>query len=172
MSCALTQGYTLDCADGIGGIKKIYVTELANKSTLTEASGVVTAFTLSSGKKFWAYDLIKETGNFTEDQTKSVANGTVFYDQKLTFTIRKLQASLQQELRLLAQNDLMIIVLDRNGIYWLLGKTNGVDLITRGGASGTAMGDMNGYTLNFEGKEERPMPQVSSGLIAALTSPA
>ena len=35
MACALTQGYTLDCADSVGGIKKIYVTELANKSTLT-----------------------------------------------------------------------------------------------------------------------------------------
>lgn len=172
MSCALTQGYTLDCADSIGGIKKIYVTELGNKSAITAASGIITSFTLNSGKKFWTYELVKETSNWTEDQTKSVANGTVFNDQKLMFTVRKMQPSLQQELKLLAQNELMIIVLDRNGIYWLLGENNGMDLITRNGASGTAMGDFNGYTLNFEGKEEAPAKQVSANLIASLTTPA
>jgi hypothetical protein len=172
MSCALTQGYTLDCADSIGGIKTIYVTELGNKSAITSASGIITAFTLTSGKKFWAYELVKETGNFTEDQTKSVANGTVFQDQKLSFTVRKMQPSLQQELKLLAQNQLMVIVLDRNNTYWLLGENNGMDLITRSGASGTAMGDFNGYTLNFEGKEENPAKKVTSSLIASLTAPA
>jgi hypothetical protein len=59
MACLLTSGYTLDCADSVGGIKKIYITELANKGSITAASGIITAFTLSAGKKFFTYELHK-----------------------------------------------------------------------------------------------------------------
>ena len=172
MACALTQGYTLDCADSVGGIKKIYVTELANKSTLTAASGVITAFTLSTGKQFWTYELQKETSNLVENITRNEANGTTFYEQVLQFTIRKMAASLRNEIKLLAQNRVMIIVLDRNGKYWLVGESNGAEMTNSTGATGTAFGDFNGYTLNFRALEEAPMQEVTSGLISTLTSPA
>ncbi len=45
MSCALTQGYTLDCRDSLGGIVEVYFTEAANVTASTEASGVITALT-------------------------------------------------------------------------------------------------------------------------------
>ena len=172
MACNLTSGYSLDCADSVGGIKKIYVTELANKNTLTAASGVITAFTLSTGKQFWTYELQKETSNLVENITRNEANGTTFYEQVLQFTIRKMAASLRNEIKLLAQNRVMIIVLDRNGKYWLLGENNGAEMTNSTAATGTAMGDFNGYTLNFRGTEEAPAQEVSSGLIATLTSPA
>ena len=172
MACALTQDITLGCRDSVGGIKTIYVTELANKSTLTSASGVITAFTLSTGKQFWQYDLEKEVGSFTENIQTSVENGTVFYEQDVTFSIHKVQASLQQELKLLAQNRVMVIVLDRNGKYWLFGETNGCDLQPSTAASGRTMGEFNGYTLNLKGKEPAPANEVSSNLIATLIAPA
>ena len=170
MACALTQGYTLDCRDSVGGVKTIYVTELANKASITTASGTITAFTLTAGKKFWTYELMKETANLTENITTSDTNGTLFYDQNLTFTIRKMQASLSQEIKLLAQNRLMIIVLDRNGKYWLLGQNNGAELQPSTANTGTAFGDMNGYSLVFKTKEESPMNEVASNLIAGLTT--
>ena len=61
MSCALTSGFTLPCRDGVGGVKTIYITELANFASATIASGVVTALTLDTGKKFWTYELTEET---------------------------------------------------------------------------------------------------------------
>jgi outer membrane protein assembly factor BamB len=170
MACALTQGYTLDCRDSVGGIKTIYVTELANKSSITAASGTITAFTLTAGKKFWTYELMKETAALTENITTSDTNGTLFFEQDLTFTIRKMQASLSQEIKLLAQNRLMIIVLDRNGKYWLLGENNGAELQPSTSVTGTAFGDMNGYNLVFKAKEESPMNEVASNLITSLTT--
>jgi len=172
MACALTSGYTLYCADSVGGIKKKYYTELANKSTLTSASGVITAFTLSTGKQFFTYELQKETSNVVENITRNEANGTTFYEQVLQFTVRKLQASLRNEIKLLAQNRVMIIALDRNGKYWLLGECNGCEMTNSTAGTCTAMGDFNGYTLNFRGTEEAPMQEVSSGLISTLTAPA
>ena len=170
MACLLTSGYTLDCADSVGGIKKIYITELANKASITAASGIITAFTLSAGKKFFTYELQKETSNLVENITRNSVNGTTFYEQVLQFTIRKMAASLRNEIKLLAQNNVMIIVLDRNGKYWLLGENNGCEMTNSTAATGTAMGDFNGYTLNFQGMEEAPCQEVSSGLIAALTA--
>lgn len=170
MPCVLTSGYTLDCADSVGGIKKIYITELANKSSVTAASGIITAFTLSAGKKFFTYELQKETSNLVENITRNSANGTTFYEQVLQFTIRKMAASLRNEIKLLAQNQVMIIVLDRNGKYWLLGEQNGCEMTNSTAATGTAMGDFNGYTLNFQGMEEAPCQEVSSNLIAGLTA--
>ena len=56
MACAIVSGYALDCRDTVGGIKKIYITELANVTTVSEnASGYVTAITKSS--KFFTYEL-------------------------------------------------------------------------------------------------------------------
>lgn len=169
MACALTQGYSLDCRDAVGGIKKIYFTERANKNQITAASGIITTFTLTTGKKFFPYDLFKEAqASFTENITPSGQNGTLFYEQMLTLPIRKMQANLRNEIKLLAQNSLMAIVLDRNDKYWLLGEANGIEMEPSTGATGVNRGDFNGYTLNFKGLEEAPAQEVTSSLIASL----
>jgi len=62
MACALTQGYTLDCKDSLGGIKAVWFISSANVSSVTEASGVVSAITKASGKVFYKYELVKNTG--------------------------------------------------------------------------------------------------------------
>lgn len=145
----------------------MHVAELSRYATSTIVSGVVTALALTSGK-FWTYELEKETSSLTETITTNDVNGTVYYDQELDFSIRKMQASISQEIRLLAQNRLMIISKDRNGKYWITGFNNGMEMQTSTGASGKAFGDMNGYSLKFKGKEENPMYEVSASIIAAL----
>jgi hypothetical protein len=173
MACNLTTGRTLACRDSVGGIKAIYVTELANKETLTSATeGLISAFTLAEGTQFWTVDLIKETSFFTATTTVSSENGTNFSDQALTVIFNKGDVATRNFVKLLSQNDLMIIVLDRNGIYWLLGETNGMTLVTGPFNSGTAMADRNGYDLQFVGKESNPPQSVTSGLMAALLVPA
>lgn len=172
MACALTQSISLACRDSVGGIKTLYVAELENLSTFTAASGVVTAMTMATGKKFWTYQTEKETSMITENITTSDVNGTLFWEQDLEMTINKMGASTSQEIKLLAQNRLMIIALDRNGIYWLMGKNNGMEMQPSTSTSGKAFGDANQYTLKFKSKEETPMYSVTSSLIAALTTPA
>ena len=89
MSCALTQGYTLDCRDSLGGIVEVYFTEAANVTASTEASGVITALTKATGKRFWKYELVKDTSMFNQTLNASVANGTVFYGQELQIVLNK-----------------------------------------------------------------------------------
>ncbi len=172
MSCALTQGYTLDCRDNVGGVREIYITELSNMTAPTVTSGTVTAITMQTGSQFWKYQLEKETATLIEHIQTSDANGTVYFEQDLDFTIRKLQAAWRNEIKSIAQNRLAIIVLDRNGLYWLCGMNNGLELQNSDTATGKGMGDFNGYHLKFKGKEEQPMPQVVLSDFSVLLSPA
>ena len=170
MPCVLTQGYTLDCKDSIGGIKAAWFIATGDVSAVTEASGVVTAITKAAGKVFYKYNLVKNSGTLAENVNASVQNGTVFYAQELTIILNKMQANTRNEILLLAKNNLITIVQDGNDKYWLLGKTNGLDMTGGGSASGTAQGDRNGYTLTFSGGEAALAPEVTSGIIAGLTA--
>jgi hypothetical protein len=172
MPCVLTSGRALDCRDSVGGIKRLLITELANKATLTTTAGAISAFTLATGKQFWAYEQVRETSNFSEAIQASVENGTLAYETTLTAIFNKGETATRNQIRLLAQNRLMIIAEDRNGKYWLIGEINGAELTAGTYASGTAMGDRNGYELTFVAKEGEPMKEVASGLIATLLAPA
>lgn len=170
MACALTQGYTLDCKDSLGGIKALWLIAHANVSSVTEASGIVSAITKASGKVFYKYELVKNTGALTETITASVENGSVYYAQELSVVLNKLQANTRNEILLLAKNTLMAVVQDSNDKYWLLGRYTGLDVTGGTAATGTAQGDRNGYTLTFTGGEKELAPEVASGIIAGLVS--
>lgn len=153
MACVLTSDQSLGCRDAVGGVKTVYITELANKDAITASAGNITALTLATGKQFWIYELEKETAECVEKPTPSVENGTLFWETELKIMLHKRSAALSSEIALLAQNRLMIIVLDRNGNYWLMGETNGADLAPSESTFGKAMGDANGYALTFIAKE-------------------
>lgn len=170
MACALTQGYTLDCKDSLGGIKAVWFISSANVSSVTEASGVVSAITKASGKVFYKYELVKNTGSLTETITASVENGTVYYAQELSIILNKLQANTRNEILLLAKNNLLAVVQDSNDKYWLLGRNQGLDITGGTSATGTAQGDRSGYTLTFTGGEKELAPEVASNIISGLTA--
>ena len=142
--------------------------ESANVTGITAAAGIVTAITKAAGKKFYKYDLAKETSAFTETFTSSVQNGTFFYAQELSVVLNKLQTNVRNEILLLAQNNLLAIAEDKNGAYWLLGRLNGLDVTGGTAESGTASGDRSGYTITFTGQEKELAIAVNSGIIAAL----
>ncbi len=168
MPCALTSSIALGCKDAVGGLKKIYVTELENKATLTKTAGVVSAFTLATGKRFWVYDFEKEQADLVETINPSSENGTTFYSSELKVRLNKRDTTKRNELILVAVNRLLIIALDRNGIYWLMGEENGAELMPSTSNSGKAMGDFNGYDLVFGSKESAPNIEVTGSLIPSL----
>jgi len=170
MPCNLTQSYNLDCRDSVGGLKEVYFMELGNLTSFTEASGVVTAITKAAGKKFYKYQLVKQTSKFEDTLTVNEENGTVYAAQKLSIILNKMQANTRNEITLLAQNLIVCVAADRNGKFFLLGATNGLVISTIKGETGTKMGDRNGYTIEFDGAEPVFAQEVSAGIIAGLTS--
>jgi hypothetical protein len=169
--CALTQGYVLDCREGIGGLKEVYIIELGNISAITESSGVVTAITKRTGKRFWKYSLVRETSNATETITGNEQNGTLFYAQTVQIILNKRQASVRNEVMLLAKNNLVIVGVENSGKAFLYGREQGLILNTGTAETGTAWGDRNGYTLPFAGNEKELAPEVEASVLATLETP-
>lgn len=163
MACALTQGYTLDCRDSVGGIKEIKIGTFGTHA-VTATTGSASTLTTSG---WYKYELRPETGDFTEVENENDANGTVFYEPTVSIVASKMSATLRNEMRLLVQNRLMVAIADQNGKYWLTGWCNG--LTKKGSAkTGKAMADMNGYEITLSGKENLPMLEISSAIYATL----
>lgn len=160
MSCALTAGYTLGCKDSVGGIKHVHI---ANQSSITYDPVVAGAVATVAGT-FFKYELPINTAQFTETITSAEATGTTFYTTELTIQLPKLTATLRNELKLLAQARLAVVATDRNGVQWILGYENGVNLTSGTGATGTAMGDLNGLTLTFSTNETSPIVKLDEVL--------
>jgi hypothetical protein len=171
MPCALTQNYSLDCKDSLGGITEVYFIAAADVTSTTEASGVITALVKASGKRFYKYELVKGTSQLVENVNANVQNGTIFYAPELTIVLNKLQANTRNEILLLAQNRLVAVAKDNNGAFWYLGKTRALDLTAGSAGTGTADGDRSGYTLTFTGAEPALAPAVNSTVAAALMTP-
>lgn len=172
MACDLTAGISSLGCKNPGGVKTIYLANKENVTSITSSSGEVTGITMSTSTQFYEFVLPKNTGSFTENYNVSPENGSVFYEQVLTLGFRKMQAAIRNTIMILNQANLIAIVLDNAGTYWLIGETNGCEVTEGSGSTGAAMGDKNGYSLTITGQEPAAAQEVDSTIIAALLSPA
>ena len=175
MACDISSGFQLGCRDNSGGIKSIYILS-GSVTAITEASGEISD--ISGDGVFYQFDLTKNTGDFTETPNPSLENGTVFYTQTVNAAFHKLQTSIRNQVKVLAQNpDLKIVVQTNNGTednvgeFFYVGRYRGATLTGGSGTTGTAFGDANQYALTFEGLEPQPAQEISTSgnLTDALT---
>jgi hypothetical protein len=172
MACTtIVQGSSIDCLNSIGGIEEIYITEFTNvpQGNITASSGVISAMSCSSGKKFFTFQLKKQTAESTESIVSNVENGTLYFEQKITFTLPKQSASLRYTLKTLAENRCMVITKDRNGIIKLYGQTTGCDISESSFSTGKTFGDFNGATISLTGMEPELASTLSSAILATVT---
>ncbi len=166
MACNLTQGFTLDCKDAVGGIKSIHLIDFASTG-FTVSGGEVTATTVVSGSVY-TYELPKGVGSMTTTTNVSQENGTVFNQTDIVARLRKLSTTKRNELKLLAQNRVFCIVKDNNDNYWLAGNEYGCDITSMTAESGTAMGDVQGYNFTLSAIETESPYIVQAAVITDL----
>ena len=154
MACDLTKGRIEPCKDVVGGIKAVYFIDygditIAYDTTNTDVIddlGAVTAY---------KYEL-KGNSSFEQTINASRENGTTFFEQTLNLTLKKLSAADHKEIKLLAYGRPHIVVADYNGNAFLMGAEHGADCSGGTIVTGSAMGDLSGYTLAFTGQEQLP----------------
>ena len=170
-NCITLTGYSKDCQDQVGGIEEIYIAEHSDVTAVTDnGSGTVTAIT-PTGSTFYTFEVDKENSSYTETIQKNQEAGTLFFETTLSFMIKKQSATIRTEVAALAKGNLMVIVKLNTGVYKLLGRINGLDMTSSSTAqSGQAFGDMNGYTLELNGKEPDESYFVDSSIISNLTA--
>jgi len=168
MACNLTRSRAEACKDSVSGIKRLYFADFGSFGTVTLTNDEVTDMTGttigsdSNAVVLHTYE-VKGTNSFETTVNASRDNGTVFYEQTLSITLKKLTKEDHKELKLLAAARPHIIVVDQNDNLFLMGKENGADLSAGTVSTGTAMGDFNGYNLTFTAMEVSPPNFIETG---------
>lgn len=168
MPCVLTQGFTLDCKDKVGGLKAIYVVEFDAANTSTLASGEITAMALDATKVFFKYELPKGVSSMTWTVQTNPDNGTTFYESAVVVKLRGISTAKRNELKLLAASPLLLIARDNNDIYWLNGLTTGCDVTVAAVNTGTTMGDAYGMDITFLHRESDLPAKLQSSVVTSL----
>ena len=162
MACDLTLGRKEPCKDVVGGIKNVYFVDFGDLGTVTLTDDEITNLTGNSGAlTCFKYEL---KGNSSLEQTVNASreNGTVFYEQTLNLTLKKLSKADNKELKLLAYGRPHVAVEDYNGNVMVVGLEHGADVSGGTIVTGAAMGDLSGYTLTLTGMETKPANFVAS----------
>lgn len=149
-NCELSTGILLDCKDSIGGIKQIVLADWSEVNIDTVTINATTeVVTLPAAVDFYGYQLPTQTGSFEETINFNRDAGTIFYTQTVNVMLQKLSAAKRLELQSVATTRVVVLVNDTNNNWWAVGLEYGADLSTGTAATGTALGDANGFTLAF-----------------------
>ena len=164
ITCGVTQGRTIDCADVVGGLKAVYFAasfqDLPVAASVT--SGVMSGLPddaggASSTYNVYRYELRPELSSMTINIQGDTNNGTVFYEQTLSLQFHKLASGDADKIVELAKGRLNTFVLDNNDNLYVLGAENGLDLSGGNLTTGTGFGDTNGFQLDLSGRELYPV---------------
>lgn len=159
MACLLTHGRAEVCKEFVGGIKSIYFIKYGDLGAITygtvdtDTSDRIS--TIAGTMNLYKYDL-KGTNSFEQTITSSRENGTTFVEQTLTFTIKGLDATTTKQMKLLAWGRPHVVIKTNANNFFIAGLEHGMDVTTGLISNGTAMGDLNGYTLTLVGTEAIP----------------
>jgi len=163
MATAITLGRLNPDKENVGGLRAAYFVEFADgtsgASTLT--TDEITAF--GSALTLFKYEL-RGGNSFDETNANSQENGTSFWEGSGTLQFKQQSLAAQKEIKLLAFDRKHIILEDYNGNFRMCGFENGCD-ISVNTASGSGMGDFQGYNISFTTMERNPARFVASAII-------
>lgn len=151
MACSQTlAGILKDCASNMGGVVEVYIANKADVSAIAKTSDKVTGITMADSAKFKKYQFNPETSSLSSNYQVNRQNGTIFVQSDLVMVFNRMETSKRIEITALAQGELIAIVKDANGLYWLLGENEPMVLSAGDGLTGTARADRNGYSVTLQ----------------------
>jgi hypothetical protein len=174
MSCSIVSGYSIQCRESVGGIETIYLIEneylydASGNSRVTSVSGVVTALTKTTGKKFWKFEVPRATSTANNGITSSIENGTFFFTHQVIFPINSRSADVRNIVTTLAKNRLTFVTKEGDNTFRMYGVQFGLQLESTEAGSGTALADRNGYLLTFSSQEREDFLVVPANIAANL----
>ena len=150
MACDLTGGRLKPCKDAVGGIRKIHFVDFGDLGTISVTDDEVTD--ISGTFSYHTYDVKGNSSLETNIQT-SLENGTTFFEQVVNITLHKLTKEDNKELKLMAFGRPHVFVETFDGKVLLVGREHGAEVTGGTAVTGTAMGDLQGYTLTLTANE-------------------
>jgi hypothetical protein len=163
-NCFTPVDYTIPCY-GISGIQKAYLA-LYNDTSFSVVVGasasnpnMITSF--SGTSSFYAIQQDKQQGSLTTNANYTPINGSVCYDHVLELTFIYSNQLVIDQINGYGKQRVRGIVLDSNGLYWMVGLVNGLSPSAGAGGPGKAYTDVNGFVMTLTGTEASMPIQVS-----------
>lgn len=151
----------------MGGIKRVLAANRDEIGEISLSEDKVSAIDTGEGK-FKVYAFPRNTGSMASNYQISAENGTRYVQTDLVLVFNRMETTKRVEMTALAQNDLVLIVEDANGKYWLLGKDEPVRATAGDGQTGTARADRNGYSITLQDNSHEMPYEVDESIIAGL----
>lgn len=191
MACTTyLQGFSTSCGSNLASIKKMWIGQFEsasftfnyqedeNEQQVLDADGnpiiesVATATLGATADNWVEFQFRKNTGEMTSEMTKS-DNGSYYFTNGANLVFAKMDKVKRLALQATAAGDCTMVILDSNGIYWLIGYENAVNATTVSATTGVAVGDNNAYSVTLSADEAyMPIPldaKDAETIIAALT---
>jgi hypothetical protein len=170
MACDISLGRIEPCKDSVGGLDAVYfVNDGAITGFVMDTTDADVIASVEVTPDAYKYDL-KGNSTFETTINSSTENGTSFFEQTLTLTLKKLDINSHKELKLLTWGKPKVIVKDNNGNFFLMGKEHGAEVTGGTVVTGGAMGDLSGYTLTLSAMERVPANFIDVTDEAGLTT--
>ncbi len=176
--CNPITGIPAGCDDNnLGAIKRALIGSFEDVSAITVNTvapniGKVTAVTKGVGKKFEEFVFKKDTSSFAEEAVIDLVADTHGWKQTVELGFRRFDLVKRNAIMLLAESrrDLIIVVEDFNGDYWMIGSDQGARLSADSSTSNNTRAGGQITTLTFTADYERYKfykvdPTVAQGLL-------
>jgi hypothetical protein len=151
MSCNLSRGFLLECNEGVGGIKDIYIGKWSDFSTgIVESGGFITDLPPA---QLFPYQANRNTGGVTIVPNANLENGTLYYTHTIEMTLGKLDPDKKAELENLAKTRVAVFVRLFDDQIMMVGRNDGCFLTAGTFGSGKARADLNGYQITLTAEE-------------------
>lgn len=164
--CESFSGIARDCDASVGGIKSAWIACYDNVTGKTVTNDQISAITASAGS-FKEFQFRKQTGSVVQSFQLG-DNGSRYYEQTITLVFARQETEKRIEINALAVSDLVVIVQDNNGKYWLFGYDNPVTLSGNEAETGTTYTDANGYTVTLLGTDWQLAYEVTQSAMASI----
>jgi hypothetical protein len=156
MACNLTNGFLLDCNEGVGGVKEVLIanwTPFQSGVVITPTVGGDEFITELPVADVFRFQPNRNTGALTITPTPNLENGTLYYVQTVEFTLGKLDTFKRTQLQLLSKAKVAVFVRLYDDQILMVGRTDGAFLTAGTYQSGKAKGDLNGYQITLTAEE-------------------
>lgn len=180
--CNTLVGVPKDCGDNnSGSVKRVLIGSFEDVTSLTvtatadpDTDGEVTAAVRAVGTKFEEFTFPKDTSSFAQDLVVDLVADTHGYSQTLEMGFRRIDLRKRNAISLLVEGrrDLIAVVEDTNGDYWMLGADQGLRVTANSATSNAtrAAGQALPVTLTSEYEKHqwyKVDATVAAGLLVA-----
>lgn len=148
-------GMGKECAGAAAGVKRIAIgldsewNVIENTDTGSTPHSVTISAATTESPTFYDYYVTDEAASMTSSLVINNQNGIRYYSTVITATLIRLRPEKNIELQALANERLIVLVLDNNDQWWAV--TN-VSSTNQTGQTGQAADEMSGYSLELTGR--------------------